>query len=71
MSLGSDERPWHNAVIGMNTVKIGTHSGSCIGFYGRTPVAQQLLGYSYANENNYLTVITKIMDILRNLGLCM
>lgn len=71
MCLGSDERPWHNAVIGMNSVKIGTYSGSCIGFYGHYPVAQQLLGYSYATESNYLSAITKIMDILRNLGLCM
>lgn len=71
MCIGSDDRPWHNAVIGMNMAKIGTHSGSLVGFYGHTPVTQQYLGYTRASENNYVTVINQIMDILRNLGLCM
>lgn len=71
MCLGSDERPWHNAVIGANSIKIGTSTNSLVGFYGHYPTSQQFLGYSYATESNYLAAITQIMNILRNLGLCM
>jgi hypothetical protein len=64
--LGTLSYPWHYAYIGSTEAKLGTSSGSKLGFFGTTPITRKTI-VNASSSDALTTVISKLNELMGDL----